>query len=82
MECGTYVRYLKVEVYLVEFNLCVHPHVNELKVEFFSRACTIGKTHIQLTKSLLLPCQVKSRLRCVYCLMCLRRQSVDCGSDT
>ena len=54
MENGSLVSHLKVEVYLIEFKLCVHPHVNELKVEFFSSACTIGKTHysyVQLTKS-------------------------------
>ena len=48
VEYGTYVRHLQVEVYLAEFKLCVHPHINELKVGFFSRACTIGKTHIAM----------------------------------
>ena len=81
MKYGNLEKHLMVEVYLSEFKLCVHPHVNKFKVGFFSRACTIGKTHIQLTKSLLLPCQVKSRLRCVYCMMCLPRQSVDCGRN-
>ena len=27
----------------MDFKLCVHPHLNEFKIEHFSRACTIGK---------------------------------------
>ena len=38
VEYGTYVKHLKVEVYLIELNLCIHPHLNESKVRFFSRA--------------------------------------------
>ena len=52
VEYGVYWTQIKVEVYLVGFKLCVHPQINELKVDFFSRACTIGKTHysyVQLT---------------------------------
>ena len=48
MEYGTYVKQLKVEVYLVEFKLCVHPHINELKFGIFSRACTIRKIHLTM----------------------------------
>ena len=44
MEYGSVVRHLQVEVYLAEFKLCVHPHVNKFKVGFFSRACTFSKT--------------------------------------
>lgn len=43
VEYGTYVKHLKVEVYLFDLKLCVHPQINELKVHSFSRADTIGK---------------------------------------
>ena len=38
VEYGTYVKHLKVEVYLVELKLCIHPHLNEAKTRYFSRA--------------------------------------------
>ena len=44
VEYGTIVKHVKVEVYLVEFKLCVHPHLNKIKIDFFSRACTISET--------------------------------------
>ena len=40
------MKRLKVEVYLVEFKMCLHPHMNEIKIGYFSRACTIGKTTV------------------------------------
>ena len=46
VEYGTYVKHLKVEVYLIEFKLCVHPNVNDAKTLFFSRADNIGECEI------------------------------------
>ena len=39
---GTYVKHLKVKVYLFELKLCVHPHVNNVKLHKCSRADTVG----------------------------------------
>ena len=43
VEYGTSVKKLKVEVYLIEFKLCVHPNVSDTKTFFFSRADNIGE---------------------------------------
>ena len=43
VEYGTYVKHLKVEVYCIEFRLCVHPNVNDTKTFSFSRADNIGE---------------------------------------
>ena len=43
MEYGTYVKHLKVEVYLIDLKLTLHPHTNEIKTHSFSRADTISK---------------------------------------
>ena len=43
VEYGTRVKRLQVEVYLVEFKLCVHPNVNDTKSFSFSMADNIGE---------------------------------------
>ena len=43
VEYGTYVKHLKVEVYLFNLKVCVHPHINETKQVQFSRADYVGK---------------------------------------
>ena len=43
VEYGTYVKLVKVEVYLIEFRLCVHPNVNDTKTFFFSGADNISE---------------------------------------
>ena len=43
VEYGTYVKHLKVEVYLIDLKLAIHPHLNEHKQHSFSRADTISK---------------------------------------
>ena len=43
VEYGTYVKHLKVEVYLFDLKLCVHPHINDPKQYCFSRADTISE---------------------------------------
>ena len=43
VEYGTYVKHLKVEVYLIDLKLAIHPHLNEYKPHSFSRADTISK---------------------------------------
>ena len=42
MEHGLYMKHCKVEVYLLEFELCLHPKLNEPVNKSFSRADTIG----------------------------------------
>ena len=42
MEHGLYVKHCKVEVYLLEFKLSLHPKLNESVNKSFSRADTIG----------------------------------------
>ncbi len=36
-------KHLKVEVYLLEFQLCAQPHLNDVKTREFSRADTVGE---------------------------------------
>ena len=42
VEHGLYMKHCKVEVYLLEFKLCLHPKLNEPVNMTFSRAETIG----------------------------------------
>ena len=39
---GMYMKHIKVEVYLLEFKLSVHPNLNVAKIHSFSRADTVG----------------------------------------
>lgn len=41
VEHGMYMKHCKVEVYLLEFKLCIHPNVNNTKPRSFSRADTV-----------------------------------------
>ena len=43
VEHGLYVKHCKVEVYLVEFKLALHPDVDAVKSQKFSRADTVGE---------------------------------------
>ena len=45
-----YVKHLKVEVYLWEFKLTIHPNFDNLKSRIFSRADTIGYLEAVLRK--------------------------------
>ena len=42
MEYGLYMKHCKVEVYLLEFKLSLHPNTNENTVQQFSRSDTVG----------------------------------------
>ena len=42
VEHGLYMKHCKVEVYLLELKLSLHPKLNEPVNKFFSRADTIG----------------------------------------
>ena len=48
VEHGLYVRHLKVEVYLMEFKLALHPDVDSVKSKKFSRADTVGECIVWL----------------------------------
>ena len=37
------MNHCKVEVYLLEFKLCVHPNLNHIKKREFSRSDTVGE---------------------------------------
>ena len=41
-EYGSYMKHLKVEVYLLNFKLTLHPKLSEQTVETFSRDDTVG----------------------------------------
>ena len=41
VEYGLYNKHCKVEVYLLEFKLCVHPNLNDIRKREFSRADTV-----------------------------------------
>ena len=43
VEHGLYVKHCKVEVYLVEFKLALHPDVDSYVTKKFSRADTVGE---------------------------------------
>ncbi len=43
MEYGLYMKHCKVEVYLLEFKMCIHPDLNNIKKREFSRADTVGE---------------------------------------
>ena len=43
VEHGLYVKHCKVEVYLVEFKLALHPDVDSYVSKNFSRADTVGE---------------------------------------
>ena len=42
VEYGLYTKHCKVEVYLLNFKLTLHPKLSEATVEQFSRADTVG----------------------------------------
>lgn len=42
VEHGMYMKHCKVEVYLLEFKLSLHPNLNNSKTRSFSRADTVG----------------------------------------
>ena len=42
VEHGMYIKYCKVEVYLLEFKLSQHPYLNSTKPRSFSRGDTVG----------------------------------------
>ena len=43
VEYGLYMKHLKVEVYLLNFTLVVHPRLTEYIIKQFSRADSVGK---------------------------------------
>ena len=45
VEHGLYMKHCKVEVYLLEFNLCTHANQSDVVTEKFSRACTVGELY-------------------------------------
>ena len=62
MEHGLYAKHCKVEVYLLEFKLSLHPKLNEPVNKSFSRADTIGTLCIELCLFFLFSCVTSSSL--------------------
>ena len=52
VEHGLYVKHCKVEVYLVEFKLALHPDVNAYQTKKFSRADTVGERNLYCLKGI------------------------------
>ena len=50
VELGMYMKHCKVEVYLLEFKLVIHPNFNNVKLCSFSRADTVGDLHGSCTQ--------------------------------
>ena len=49
VEFGLYTKHIKVEVYLLEFKLTVHPNLTEHTIEEFSRLDSVGKYYVAIT---------------------------------
>ena len=49
VEHGLYVKHCKVEVYLVEFKLALHPEVDVVHTKKFSRVDTVGEYNAYCT---------------------------------
>ncbi len=43
MKHGIYINHAKVEVYLLEFKLCLYSDLNRTKTKEFSRATIVGE---------------------------------------
>ena len=52
VEHGLYVKHCKVEVYLMEFKLALHPDVNAYQTKKFSRADTVGERNLYCLKGI------------------------------
>jgi ubiquitin carboxyl-terminal hydrolase 4/11/15 len=50
VEHGMYMRHCKVEVYLLEFKLTIHPNIDNLKLHSFSRGDTVANLEAVLRK--------------------------------
>ena len=48
VEHGMYMKHCKVEVYLLEFKLVIHPYFNKARPHSFSRVDTIGNLEAAL----------------------------------
>ena len=74
MEHGLYIKHIKVEVYLLEFKLCLHSNPTELclhssptevTIQLFSRACVVGKYNIviNLYHNITFTAELEERMR-------------------
>ena len=50
VEHGMYTKNIKVEVYLLEFKLTIHPDIHNSKLHSFSRGDTVGNLEAVLKK--------------------------------
>lgn len=47
VEHGMFVKHCKVEVYLLELNLCENDHMDNVVTRHFSKADTIGEIYVE-----------------------------------
>ena len=62
VEHGMYMKHCKVEVYLLEFKLCVHPNFNNTKPRSFSRADTVAGLEKALKEEFQIDMDAKCRV--------------------
>lgn len=62
VEHGMYMKHCKVEVYLLEFKLCVHPNFNNIKPRSFSRADTVDGLEKALKEEFQIDMNAKCRV--------------------
>ncbi len=84
MEYGLYMKHCKVEVYLLEFKICIHPNVNDIKKREFSRADTVGEQgskytlygtlRIEIVIIVIIICQ-HNHVQCVCVCVCSYQHS-------
>ena len=43
VEFGLYMKHCKVDVYLLEFKISMHPNLTDLSTAFISRSATVGE---------------------------------------
>ena len=69
VEYGIYMKHCKVEVYLLDFRLCLHPDFDKVLTKSFSRSDTVGMYTCSLWVCVRVLC-VYVHMCCVYVFMC------------
>uniref|UniRef100_A0A1X7SQT9 DUSP domain-containing protein n=1 Tax=Amphimedon queenslandica TaxID=400682 RepID=A0A1X7SQT9_AMPQE len=70
VEYGQYVKHLKVEVYLIDLKLCVHPNINDIKTGSFSGVDTISRLMTVIKEQFNIPDTTECRLWQQYMMNC------------
>ncbi|XP_064399096.1 ubiquitin carboxyl-terminal hydrolase 4-like [Halichondria panicea] len=62
VEYGLYMKHCKVEVYLLEFKICIHPNLNDIKKREFSRADTVADLEAAIQGEFQIPSDTECRV--------------------